>query len=175
MLTLCLFKNIIPTAANAIQLVMSIVLSFISDGIGHRGRIICVTIVFGLLSNLPLAIWQIPDGLKWFAFIFQRAYTPFSPLIMTWTNEICGSDAEERAVVIGAMNSIAFAFNAFVPLLTFPQVDAPRFKKGYISASCMFTFQFFIIGAIAHFYKRDSRKKEVASQDEENTEARTLE
>ncbi|KAK7719491.1 hypothetical protein SLS57_005689 [Botryosphaeria dothidea] len=167
--------NIIPTAANAIQLVMSIVLSFISDGIGHRGRIICVTIVFGLLSNLPLAIWQIPDGLKWFAFIFQRAYTPFSPLIMTWTNEICGSDAEERAVVIGAMNSIAFAFNAFVPLLTFPQVDAPRFKKGYISASCMFTFQFFIIGAIAHFYKRDSRKKEVASQDEDNTEARTLE
>lgn len=68
---------------------------------------------------------------------------PFGPLILTWTNELCGSDAEERAIVIGIMNAVGYAFNAWVPLLTYPQTDSPRFQKGWIWSSVAFTLQIF--------------------------------
>ncbi len=38
-------------------------------------------------------------------------------LIQGVANEICGADAEERALVIGTMNAVAYAFNAWLPLL----------------------------------------------------------
>lgn len=87
---------------------------------------------------------------------------------MSWANEICGADAEERAVVIGVMNSMGYAFNAFVPLLTYPQTDAPRFRKGFIYSTCAFAAQGLITAAVAFMYKRDLRKTEkTAAGDEE--------
>jgi ACS family pantothenate transporter-like MFS transporter len=79
---------------------------------------------------------------------------------MSWANEICGADAEERAIVIGIMNSMGYAFNAWVPLLTFPQVDSPKFRKGFIYSVCAFAAQGAITGAIAYLQKRDAKRKE---------------
>lgn len=78
---------------------------------------------------------------------------------MSWANEICGADAEERAIVIGIMNSMGYAFNAWVPLLTYPQVDAPKFRKGFIFSVCAFVAQGVITGVIAFMQKRDAKKK----------------
>lgn len=78
---------------------------------------------------------------------------------MSWANEICGADAEERAIVIGIMNSMGYAFNAWVPLLTYPQVDAPKFRKGFIFTVCAFVAQGIITGLIAFMQKRDAKKK----------------
>ncbi|KAF2846234.1 major facilitator superfamily transporter [Plenodomus tracheiphilus IPT5] len=152
--------NIIPTGASAIQLVLTVSFAIISDVIQHRARIMSVSTILGLFSALCLAIWTVPKGLKWFAFFMQRASVPYGPLSMSWANEICGADAEERAIVIGIMNSMGYAFNAWVPLLTYPQVDAPKFRKGFIFSVCAFVAQGFITAAVAYMQKRDARKKE---------------
>lgn len=152
--------NIIPTGASAIQLVLTVSLAIISDAIRHRARIMSISTVLGLFSALCLAIWTIPSGLKWVAFFLQRASVPYGPLSMSWANEICGADAEERAIVIGIMNSMGYAFNAWVPLLTYPQVDAPKFRKGFIFTVCAFIAQGIINGTIAFMQKRDAKKKE---------------
>lgn len=69
--------------------------------------------ILGLLSSILLAIWTIPVGLKWFAFFITRGSVAYGPLSMSWANEICSGDAEERALVLGIMNAAGYAFNAW--------------------------------------------------------------
>lgn len=47
-----------------------------------------------------------PSGFKWFSFFISRAAVPYGPLSMSWANEICGADAEERALVLGMFRSL---------------------------------------------------------------------
>ncbi|KAH7037543.1 major facilitator superfamily transporter [Microdochium trichocladiopsis] len=162
--------NIIPTASSAIQLVLTVSFAIISDAIRHRGRIMSISTLLGGFASLVLAIWAIPSGLKWFAFFLQRASVPYGPLSMSWANEICGHDAEERAIVIGIMNSMGYAFNCFVPLFTYPAVDAPTFRKGFVYTTVMFGAQGLITAAVATLYKRETKQREAleGSRDEES-------
>ncbi|GKT42708.1 pantothenate transporter liz1 [Colletotrichum spaethianum] len=163
--------NIIPTAASAIQLVLTVSFAIVSDAIRHRASVMSVSTFLGGFAALILAIWNVPDGLKWFAFLLQRASVPYGPLSMSWTNEICGADAEERAIVIGIMNSLGYAFNAWVPILTYPQVDAPTFKKGFIYSTVAFGAQAIITATVAYLYKRERKKQGIAKRDEEGVTA----
>lgn len=156
--------NIIPTGASAIQLVLTVSFAMWSDAIRRRAPIMSLSTVLGLFSSLCLAIWSIPSGLKWTAFFLQRASVPYGPLSMSWANEICGADAEERAVVIGIMNSMGYAFYAWVPLLTYPQVDAPKFRKGFIYTCCAFVAQGGITALVAFMQRRDGKRKEKESE-----------
>lgn len=61
---------------------------------------------------------------------------------ISWAHEICSEDNEERALVIGSMNEFSYVFQAWIPLLAWKQVEAPRYHKGYNTASI---FSFFII------------------------------
>ncbi|KAI1392784.1 MFS general substrate transporter [Hypoxylon trugodes] len=150
--------NIIPTASKALQLVLTVSFAIISDAIRRRASIMSISTFLGGFAALVLAIWNIPDGLKWFAFLLQYAAVPYGPLSMSWANEICGADAEERSIVIGIMNSMGYAFNAWVPLLTFPQVDAPRFRRGFIFSTAAFGAQAIITATVAFMYKRDQKR-----------------
>jgi ACS family pantothenate transporter-like MFS transporter len=122
-----------------------------------------ISTFFGLLCSIILAAWAVPTGLKWFAFMIYRAYVPYGPLAMSWANEICSGDAEERTIVLGVMNSVAYAFNAWVPLLTYPQVDSPKFRKGFIFSTLAFTAQFGITWLVWWMQRRDKRKVARAS------------
>ncbi|KAI4602941.1 hypothetical protein KJ359_008162 [Pestalotiopsis sp. 9143b] len=150
--------NIIPTAASAIQLVLTVVLAMISDALRARARIMSISTVLGGTAAFILAIWHVPTALKWAAFLLQKAAVPYGPLAMSWANEICGADAEERAVVIGVMNSLGYAFNAWVPLLTYPQVDAPAFRRGFAYTTAMFGAQGLVTAAVAVMHRRDQRR-----------------
>jgi ACS family pantothenate transporter-like MFS transporter len=53
---------------------------------------------FGFFANLCLAIWAIPNGLKWFSYFISKAAVPYGLLSMSWADEICGEDAEEQGL-----------------------------------------------------------------------------
>ena len=55
----------------------------------------------------------------------------------SWAHEICSEDNEERALVIGSMNEMAYVFQAWLPLIVWQQVDAPEYQKGFITVSCI--------------------------------------
>lgn len=77
--------NIIPTTQSAFQLVMTIFLAIFSDYWRNRPIIMSIATFFGLFYSIVLTIWDVPVGLKWFAFIFlYRAAVPFGPLAMSW-------------------------------------------------------------------------------------------
>jgi ACS family pantothenate transporter-like MFS transporter len=113
----------------------------------------------GFFSAVCLAIWNIPDGLKWFVFFIHKASVPFGPLAMSWANEICGADAEERAAVLGIMNASGYAVNTWLPLLTYPVIEAPRFKRGFIWSSVALLAQFGITALVAFLQRRENRRK----------------
>lgn len=55
----------------------------------------------------------------------------------SWAHEICTNDNEERAIVIATMNEMAYVLQAWLPLIVWQQVDAPEYRKGYITVSCL--------------------------------------
>lgn len=56
-------------------------------------------------------------------------------MAFAWAHEICSEDNEERALVTGTMNEMAYVFQAWLPLLIWQQVDAPMYRKGNVSVS----------------------------------------
>ena len=153
-------QNVIPTGQSAIQLVTTIFFAILSDYLRNRALVMSIGLFFGFTSSLLLGIWTIPISLKWFAYFTNRISVAVGPLSMTWANEICSAEAEERAIVIGMMNSLSYAFNAWLPLLTYPASEAPRFKTGFIFSTCTFGMMFGITGLIAWLRRREIRKKE---------------
>lgn len=119
-----------------------------------------VSTFLGFFTSLCLAIWTIPVGLKWFAFFTSRAAVAYGPLSMSWANEICGADAEERAVVLGIMNASGYAFNAWLPFLTYPTVDSPRFRKGFIFSIAAFVAQAVITWTVWWLARVENRTKQ---------------
>lgn len=149
------------------QLVFTVGLSVLSDYLRSRATVMAIPSLFGFVTSLCLAIWSIPAGLKWFAFLASRVAVAYGPLSMSWANEICGADAEERAVVLGVMNAAGYAFNAWLPLLTYPTVDAPSFRKGftystvaYVAEGLMTT----IVWLLATRERRQKQKAEIEDQ-----------
>lgn len=70
-------------------------------------------------------------------------------------SEICSADAEERAIVLGIMNALGYAVNAWLPYLVFPAVDAPEFHKGFVFSSLMFVAQAAITWAVWFMHRRE--------------------
>jgi ACS family pantothenate transporter-like MFS transporter len=89
---------------------------------------------------------------------------------MSWANEICGADAEERALVLGIMNASGYAFNAWLPVLTYPVKDAPRFRKGFIFSTVAFVAQFAITYVVWWLQRWDDRKKAIKIREEGESE-----
>lgn len=66
--------------------------------------------------------------------------------------------------MLGIMNAFGYAVNAWLPLLVFPTVDAPRFKKGFIFATVMYVAQAAITWATWWMWRRETRRKEAEAQ-----------
>lgn len=151
--------NVIPTSQYAVQAVSTVILAILSDYWRSRPAAMSISTGVGLFSAIVLAIWRIPSGLKWAAYVVYKISVPYGPLAMSWANEICGGDAEERSIVLGLMNSFGYAFNAWLPVLTYPAVDGPIFRKGFIFTSAAFVAQLGITWLVWLMQKRELRKK----------------
>ena len=79
--------------------------------------LIAVTALLNILASIILAVWNVPVGLKFFAFFLSGTADGITATIYAWANEICAGDAEERALMISAMNTIRNTFGAWLPLL----------------------------------------------------------
>ena len=152
--------NTIPTAQNGVQVVAEFSLGIASDYFGNRFIPLSIATFGGFLSTIILAIWTVPIAAKWFAYLTLKTQVPFSPLLFTWINEILGSDAEERAVVIGIVQAVGNAFNAWIPIFTYPAKQAPEFRRGFIFSTIMYgAVMFPFIFVAAKLVRRDQARQ----------------
>ncbi|EXJ91869.1 hypothetical protein A1O3_00419 [Capronia epimyces CBS 606.96] len=149
--------NTYPTTVPAMQAAATLAYTWISDSFlrGRRWPIMLWATTINFIVFTSLAVWNIPVGWHWACYILMGQAVATSPLMMTWTNELCSGDAEERALVLAVVNDFLPVMNIWLPLLIWQQVDAPRYHTGFITASCLIVVGFFLILAILYLSHRD--------------------
>ncbi|KAJ0415163.1 major facilitator superfamily domain-containing protein [Aspergillus carlsbadensis] len=153
--------NLYPSGTSAIQVVTTLAYAWLSDS-AFGGRrwppILCGGIV-DLACAVPLAVWNISAAGKWTCYILWGAGYGLSGLCLalveqarqntvlllimllretnSWAQEICSNDNEERALVVATMNTMSHVFQAWLPQIVWQQVDAPKYRSGFISCAGM--------------------------------------
>lgn len=129
--------NVYPTATYAVAVVTTLAYAWSSDTFLRGAR--WPPMIFGAAMNIitcaSLAIWDISEGWRWACYILAGCGYGLSGLCFAWAHEICADDNEERALVTATMNEIAYVCQAWIPLVIWQQVDAPRYHKGFIGGS----------------------------------------
>jgi ACS family pantothenate transporter-like MFS transporter len=98
--------NVIPFGGYAIEIVCALTYAVISDAIGKRWLVIMVGDFLGLLGGTLLAVWDIPFRLKYVAWYLAFAPVGGGALLFAWGNEVCSNVAEERAMLLGWLNTM---------------------------------------------------------------------
>ncbi|KAI1266542.1 MFS general substrate transporter [Xylariaceae sp. FL1019] len=127
--------NTYPTIATAIQILFTYIYAWTSDSVfrGARWPPMIFAGAVNILTNTSLAVWKIPDRLKWASYILGSISGGISGLTFAWAHEICSDDNEERALVTASMNQFAYVVQAWLPLIVWQTVDAPQYRKGFIT------------------------------------------
>ncbi|RLV90431.1 putative transporter SEO1 [Spathaspora sp. JA1] len=142
----------------ALGLIWLVITCSIADFFNTRSGAIVFSQVFNVLGNVILAVWNIPEGGKWFAFCLQYFGWAMAPVLYSWQGDICRKDIRERQVVLVMMNMLAQSTTAWTSILVWPTVEAPRFLKGYsFTAACGFSLAIWTI-VVLWFYKREERQ-----------------
>lgn len=157
--------NVWPTITSVIVVISTLIYAWTSDTVfrGARWPPIVFSGVASIVVNSSLAAWNVPDRWKWACFMLAGLTSGISGLTFAWAHEICSADNEERALVTATMNEMAYVFQAWLPLVIWQQVEAPRYPKGYI------TMVFVGLGLIiVSFVVRYLHKQEIGEQAEDS-------
>lgn len=158
--------NTYPTIASAITIAFTLIYAWSSDTVFRGAR--WPPIVFAGTAQIiifsSLAAWEIPIGWKWACYLLGQLGSGISGLTFAWAHEICSDDNEERAFVVAAMNEMAYVVQAWLPLLIWQQVEAPRYEKGFITMVFIAFSMIVTSFTIRHLHHRDrARKAEAAA------------
>lgn len=138
-------------------LIWLILASGFADLLGSRWGAILFTQVFNILGNVLLAVWYIPEKAKWFAWCMQYFGWAMAPVLYSWQGDICRRDIRERQVVLVSMNILAQQSTAWIAVLVWKTVEAPRFLKGYTFTACSaFALSVWTM-VVLWLYKREER------------------
>ncbi|KAF5489585.1 Pantothenate transporter liz1 [Colletotrichum siamense] len=153
--------NIYPTITEVVSIITTLIYAWTSDSLfrGARWPAIVFSGLVKIMAYVPLTIWNVPNSLKWACFILCGFGGGISGLTFAWAHEICSDDNEERALVTGAMNQMAYVFQAWLPLVIWQQVEAPAYPKGYPSMVALSIVLIGIAFVIRFLHKREIRLK----------------
>lgn len=154
--------NIFPTIVEVISIVTTLIYAWTSDGLFRGARWPAMVFVgcVKILAYGSLTAWNIPDGLKWASFLMVGFGGGISGLTFAWAHEICSDDNEERALVTGSMNQMAYVFQAWLPLIIWQQVEAPSYPKGYPTVVGLSVALIVVALAIRTLHKREQKQKQ---------------
>ncbi|VEU23448.1 DEKNAAC104643 [Brettanomyces naardenensis] len=112
------------------------------------GKLPVVGVVFvtAFYAATVLVIWNLPNSVIMSAFFLQHVMIDgLSQLFYGWSATLCKDNVEKKALVLGFMQSLSYATNAWVIPLEYNMKYSPRFKAGYIA-------NVFIIGGTLFFF-----------------------
>ncbi|CAK7221930.1 hypothetical protein SBRCBS47491_004697 [Sporothrix bragantina] len=163
--------NILPSIGYGLQIVFTLCYAWTSDALGMRWPVIVFAGGVALIGCIILSVWPSENIPAMFVgWLLTFCETGAGALIITWINEILSHSAEERALVIGCVEAIAFTFYAWVPLLVYNTGQSPHFKIGYPMAAMFFAIEIVLTVVIAFCVKkwpqgpRKGEEEEVAQE-----------
>ncbi len=152
--------NLIPTAGYGAQIIFTLTYAWTRDAIRMRWPVIFVAGIVALIGTIILSVWpsdNIPAMMA--GWILTYCETGAGALFMTWINEVCGHSATDRMVVIGWTETMAFTFNAWIPLIIYNTTYAPRFPYGYQLSAMFFALVSIMALVIGYLSKRYSPRE----------------
>ncbi|KAF4464985.1 retrograde regulation 2 [Fusarium albosuccineum] len=165
--------NNLGSTAPAIGIFYLFLFAFASDMFLGRAWALSISYSWNMIGLLILVIWNVPKAAKWFAYNTIYGATVISPVFHGWANDILKHNNAERAFVLVAMNVVAQGMSAWIALVIFPTVEAPRFTKGF-SFTLAASFAFLgVTQVVRHLHKRQESKREVIKDATFITESET--
>ncbi|VVT55669.1 uncharacterized protein SAPINGB_P004686 [Magnusiomyces paraingens] len=150
--------NTLSSITPALGIIYIFLTTTLSDKTQSRWGAIIFSQFFNFLGNILLAIWNIPEGAKWFAFCIQYFGWAVSSVIYSWAADTMRHDPQQRAITIVSMNLIGQASSAVLSILVWKTSEAPRFKKGFSFVSAVSITIMIWATIMLPFYKKDERK-----------------
>ncbi|KAK1574247.1 major facilitator superfamily transporter [Colletotrichum navitas] len=126
--------NILPTFIDLLRALSSWLGTTLAGCLSLRG-IWSFQASFVLFACIVLSVWNVPDVLKFCAFYFGGFSGMASPILYSWLNSTLKENYGERGLIISSMMTLGFCGQIWVPLFTFPTVEAPRYPHGYPAAT----------------------------------------
>ncbi|KAG0650221.1 MFS transporter [Hyphodiscus hymeniophilus] len=163
--------NNYPSFTFAVSVIAAVVYAWTSDSVlgGRRWPLMIAAGTFQIILFSSLAVWHIAEGWHWACYILYGQVLGLSGIInsycFSWANEVCSDDNEERAIVLACMNMMNNVLTAWLPLIVWKQVDAPRYHKGFITAACTSTLFVLVSAAVAVLQKRANREARATCAD----------
>ncbi|KAF4879728.1 Pantothenate transporter FEN2 [Colletotrichum siamense] len=162
--------NNLPTGQSAISIVAALIGCYWADATGKRWLPSIWICGFMTIGAICMAAWNIPEGLKFFAFYVAGLGGALNPLFMSWASEVTFRSAEERAVVVSSMNAVGQALLAGLNIVTFPTPQAPRFKFGWYWVMANNILQFGLVLVIMTLHNREKKSMEILEGQAEDIE-----
>ena len=101
--------NNLPTVYSAISIVFMVISGAYNDWRDSQVESIVLICMTQIVSESMLVAWDLGKPAHFFAFYIAGTIQSLFPIIVSWTHKVCSADAEERAIVIGALNAIGLA------------------------------------------------------------------
>lgn len=145
-------RNILPTFIDLLRALSSWLGTTLAGVISVRA-LFTFQASFVFTACIILSVWYVPGGLKFFAFYAGGFSGMASPILYSFVNTQLKESYGERGLVISSMMTLGFCSQIWVPLFTFPTVQAPRFPQGYPAAT-VFEFSMWAILMFGVWYMR---------------------
>ncbi|KAH8664539.1 pantothenate transporter [Xylariales sp. PMI_506] len=155
--------NNISTVTNAAAVVCALTTSYYTDLRGKRWEPVVLAGVLCVFANLVLAIGNIPDGLRFFAYIAVGWSYGTIPVIAAWTAESLSADLEVRAIAFALYNCLGEITALVVPLVAWPVSRAPGFRGGFIWATLISVAYLVNTAVIWWMERREKRRSQIQS------------
>ncbi|KZT19853.1 MFS general substrate transporter [Neolentinus lepideus HHB14362 ss-1] len=168
--------NLYPLGINAVQVVTTLVWAWWSDAIGARWPPMVVAGVWSMVNCIVLASSPLYTHIarRWVFYYFTLCLGGLSGLILAWANELTGHDNEKRSFVVACCNTFAYVFQAWLPIVLFPQVEQPRVQKGTI-ATIFINFGMICFALLTMvLQKRDERRNRKYMEDDDEIPEGTI-
>jgi MFS family permease len=150
--------NNLSTIPPALGILYIIIVCGGADITRKRFLFIIFSFFMNFIGNMILAIWNVPNGAKWFAFCFGYWSWSQSSVLYPMINDFFRKDSEVKAIAWMTIYIMGIQSSAWISRLIWPTVDSPRYKVGF-STCAGFSIGLVICLSVAYLlYKRDERR-----------------
>ncbi|KAM0748848.1 MFS general substrate transporter [Meredithblackwellia eburnea MCA 4105] len=128
--------NNLPTIIPGVNIVMILLTAWMIDVFGRRLAIIYFCLGIQLIGMIIVNVWSNSNTTQFAGIVLGSLDGPTSPILLTYANILCYGDAQQRALTLAIMNSVASMTATLINQFVYPVTTAPRFKKGLILSTC---------------------------------------
>ena len=160
-------RNVWPTGQVAVGVVVQILAGMLSDSPllkGKRWPAIIVMQLVTVFGAIIIAVWRVPDTLKYVAYYLTYFCAGVPGPYFAWFSDLIPHDHEMRGFVIAASNMFSYTMRIWWQLAIWRTVEAPRFKAGFIGASCT-GVALVILSIVLQLVQERDEKKRAKSDD----------